>query len=88
MVLEVYRRVNGEEHPDTLTAAASLAATYIRQERHAKAEVLQLEVLGASRRVRGTGHPATLRYARNLARTCEDLGKHAEAAEVRALYSL
>ena len=51
--LAVSRRVRGAEHPDTLTTATNLAATYFNLGQLAGAETLQVDTLDASRRVRG-----------------------------------
>ena len=57
----------GEEHPDMLASASSLASSLLRQGKHAEAERINREVLGARRRVLGEEHPDTLRSASNLA---------------------
>ena len=44
-VLEQRRRVLGMDHPDTIMAAANLAATYRAQGRYGEAEKLEVEVL-------------------------------------------
>jgi hypothetical protein len=54
------RRVLGEEHPNTLTSANNLAATLIRQAKHAEAERILQSALDASRCVLGNAHPQTL----------------------------
>jgi hypothetical protein len=46
-VLEARRRVLGEEHPDTISAMASLASTYWKQGRWKEAEELEVKVLEA-----------------------------------------
>ena len=57
----------GEQHPDTLTAMANLAATYRNQGRWDEAVVLQERVLEARKVVRGEQHPHTLTAMANLA---------------------
>ena len=47
------RRVLGEEHPDTLRSANNLATSLSGQGKHAEAERIEREVLGARRRVLG-----------------------------------
>ena len=55
-----FRRILGEEHPDTLTSMANLAATYSDQGRTGEAAALQEEVLQKFRRILGEEHPDTL----------------------------
>jgi hypothetical protein len=57
-VLDVQRRVLGEEHPDTLRSADHLALSLMHQGKHADAERINREVLGAKRRVLGEEHSA------------------------------
>ena len=66
-VLEARRRVLGEEHPDTLTAANNLAQTLRAQGELARAGELQEGVLEARRRVLGAEHPDTLKAASHAA---------------------
>ncbi len=61
------RRVLGEEHPDTLTGAAHVAASLSSQGKHAEAERILREVLGAKRRVLGEEHPDTLTSSNTMA---------------------
>jgi hypothetical protein len=81
----VQRRVLGDEHPHTLTSANNLALSLSRQGKHAEAERIQREVLGASvqRRVLGEEHPETLTSAVNLASSLSGQGKHAEAERIK-----
>ena len=74
-VLAVRKRVLGEEHPLTLTAAGNLALTYGQQGKHAEAETLQVAVLAARKRVLGEEHPNTLTSANNLAATYSKQGQ-------------
>jgi hypothetical protein len=71
-VLEASRRLLGEEHPDTLTAMANLAATVYAQGDLAGARKLFEQVLEASRRLLGEEHPDTTIAAWNLFRTLLD----------------
>jgi hypothetical protein len=67
-VLEMRRRVLGDEHPDTFVTMGNLASTYYDQGRWKEAEVLQVQAL-EMRRVLGDGHPDTLTAIANLAAT-------------------
>ena len=56
----MWRRVLGEEHPDTLTSANNLGVSLLKQKQYAEAEELLQAALEASRRVLGSAHPNTL----------------------------
>ena len=81
-MLAVRRRVQGAEHPDTLTSMNNLAETLWAQGDHAGARAIQEEVLAVRRRVLGAEHPNTLTSMNNLANTLADLG---EGEAARAL---
>jgi tetratricopeptide (TPR) repeat protein len=78
-VLNVKRRVLGNEHPDTLMVRSNLAVCLGYQKKHAEAEKIYREVLATTRRIFGEEHPHTLRCAGNLASSLSSQGKHAEA---------
>ena len=65
--LEFRRRVQGPEHPSTLTTMNNLAATFSAQGDLAGARKLQEETLGIRRRVLGPEHPETANSMNNLA---------------------
>jgi tetratricopeptide (TPR) repeat protein len=81
-VMEARSRMLGEEHPDTLSAMASLAITYRKQGRWKKAEELQVKVMGAKLRVLSKEHPNTLTAMANLAATYRKQGRLKEAEEL------
>jgi tetratricopeptide (TPR) repeat protein len=81
-VMEARSRVVGEEHPDTLSAMANLAATYRDQGRWKEAEELQVKVVEARRRVLGEEHPDTISAMANLAYTKRDLGQNGVAIDL------
>ncbi len=60
---ERWQRVLGPDHLDTLTAAASLAATLIYLGKHEQANVVGEDALRRARRVLGPDHLVTLRLA-------------------------
>jgi DnaJ-domain-containing protein 1 len=66
-VLEARRRLQGEEHRDTLAAKNNLAQTRYTQGDLVGARTLQEQVLSASRRLLGEEHPDTLTAKANLA---------------------
>ncbi|KJZ69702.1 hypothetical protein HIM_10908 [Hirsutella minnesotensis 3608] len=91
-VIEVRKRVLGEEHPETLISMSNLASTYRNQGRMAnlaskywdqgrwkEAGELGLEV---RKRVLGEEHPGTLISMANLASTYRHQGRWKEAEEL------
>jgi hypothetical protein len=60
------RRVLGEEHPETLNNANSLATTLAYQAKFDEAEGMLQATLEACRRVLGNAHPETLGAAQSL----------------------
>ena len=56
-VIEMRKRVLGQEHPDTLTIIDDLASTYRDQGRWKEAEELEVKVMETSLRVLGQEHP-------------------------------
>jgi tetratricopeptide (TPR) repeat protein len=77
-------KVLGEEHPDTISTIANLAATYRGQGRWKEAEELQVKVVEAKRRVLGEEHPDTTISMGNLASTYLEQGRWKEAEELQA----
>jgi tetratricopeptide (TPR) repeat protein len=76
---ETWRRKQGPDHPETLTALINVAMFYQAQGQFAKAEPLLIQALEGNRRLLGPEHP-------EIARLLFDLGvnrlrqqKHAEA---------
>jgi MoxR-like ATPase len=86
-VIEIRKRVLGDEHPDTLASIANLASTYRKQGRWKESEVLGVQVIGVMKRVLGDEHPDTLASIGSLASTYGDQGrwKEAEALEVQVM---
>jgi len=66
-VIEITKRVLGEEHPHTLSSIADLASTYRSQGRWKEAKELQVGVIEITKRVLGEEHPFTLSNMNNLA---------------------
>ena len=73
-VLEISRRILGEEHPDTLTSMNNLADTLRVQGDLNGARELHEKVLEIRRRILGEEHPDTLTSMNNLADTLRDQG--------------
>ncbi|KAJ7803984.1 P-loop containing nucleoside triphosphate hydrolase protein [Mycena olivaceomarginata] len=84
VVLEMRKRVLGEEHPETLTSMSDLTVIYQKQGRWKDAEALQVVVMEMSKCVLGEEHPYTLTSMGNLGATYYEQGhwKDAEALEV------
>ncbi|KEP44973.1 kinesin light chain, partial [Rhizoctonia solani 123E] len=82
-LVRVFKKVLGEEHPDTLRSMNSLAYIYSNLGRHSEAEQLQVRVLDAQKRVLGEERPDTLRSTNNLASTYSHLGRHSEAEQLQ-----
>src|SRR5271157_580632 len=80
---EFRRRVQGPEHPDTLTSMSNLAGTVRAQGDLAGARKLQEETLAVSRRVQGPEHPHTLGSMNNLAETLRAQGDLAGARKLQ-----
>jgi serine/threonine protein kinase len=77
--LELYCRVLGPEHPDTLAALDNLAVLLQDQGKLAEAEPLFRQNLETLRRVLGPEHPDTLGARGNLASLLHQRGKLTEA---------
>jgi serine/threonine protein kinase len=85
--LELRRRVQGEQHPDTLSVMSDLVELDVYQGKFAAAQALQLKVLDMRRRVLGENDPAILKSLDNMATVYEKQGqyKEAEAVETKVL---
>jgi tetratricopeptide (TPR) repeat protein len=81
-VLDVQRRVLGEEHPWTLSTTGNLTSSLWRQGKNTGAERIEREVLDTCRRVLGEEHPDTLDAAGSLANSLLGQGRYAEAERI------
>ena len=66
-VIEISKRMLGEEHHFTLRARDMLAFIYMHQKRWNEAEALHLQAIEIERRVLGAEHPDTLASISELA---------------------
>jgi hypothetical protein len=82
-VMQMRKRVLGDEHPDTLTSISNLALTYKSQGRWKEAEELQVQEMQITKRVLGDEHPSTLTSMSNLALTYKSQGRWKEAEELQ-----
>jgi hypothetical protein len=81
-VLDVRRRVLGQDHLDTWRSVNTLASLYGQAGRQAEAEALFTSVLDARRRLVGAEHPDTLTTMSGLGRVLVQQKKYAEATPV------
>jgi Flp pilus assembly protein TadD len=77
--LDVQRRVQGPEHPDTLVVMMNLAAVLDSAGHYAEAEKLNRETLEVRRRVQGPESPGTAGSTYNLACVAALRGRPDEA---------
>ncbi|MGW1764660.1 tetratricopeptide repeat protein [Streptomyces sp. NPDC002073] len=72
-------RLNGFEHPETLTIQANLAASYLRAGRIRDGIEIEAQVLADAERLMGSDHPFTLAARNNLAASYRQSGRTEEA---------
>jgi tetratricopeptide (TPR) repeat protein len=77
--LEIMRRVQGPEHPDTLMMMGQLAGRESARGRYGKAEVVNRKLLETQQRIVGDDHPETARTMANLADNLLKQRKYAQA---------
>ena len=70
-----YRRLLGDDHPDTLSTADELAFDLHASGNYQQAYALHADTLTRRRRVLGNEHPHTLQSAKNLAAELQELGE-------------
>ncbi|MDH6463104.1 hypothetical protein M2302_003289 [Micromonospora sp. A200] len=75
-------RLLGDEHPDTLTARANLAASYWQAGRTADAITIEEKVVADRERLLGDDHPDTLTARANLAASYWQAGRTADAITI------
>ena len=81
-VMETFKRVLRDEHPDTLTSMANLALTYRNQGRWKEAEELLVQVM--RKRALREEYPDMLTSMANLALTYRNQGRWKEPEELEA----
>src|SRR2546423_2847370 len=82
-VLELRKRVSGEEHPDTILAMGNLARTYADMGETIRARDLQEQALELRKRVSGEEHPSTIVAMSNLASTYAEMGRNIQARNLK-----
>src|SRR4030095_4449038 len=78
-VIDVQRRILGDEHPNMLLSMNGLALLYDLQHKNAEAELLYTKVIESQRRVLGAEHPDTLGTMNTRAVLYVKQGKNVEA---------
>jgi tetratricopeptide (TPR) repeat protein len=81
--LAIFKKLLGENHPDTATSLNNLAGLYESQGRYSKAEPLYKQALAIIKAQLGDNHPLTAKSLNNLAALYESQGRYSEA---EALY--
>jgi tetratricopeptide (TPR) repeat protein len=82
-VLEVQRRVLGDDHPSTLYSIGNLGTIYATQGKDEAAEPLLVESLKGRREALGVEHPFTLNALKDMAEFYSDHGRTDEARALR-----
>jgi hypothetical protein len=82
--VELRTKVQGEEHPDTLTAMSDLADLELDQGKFAAALALHTRVLQSRRRILGMEHPATLMSLGRVATVYEKQGQWSQAEAIQS----
>lgn len=80
--MEIFERLYGSEHPETLSAIESYANTMTKRGRYQRAMHLQRQVLKSREKVLGIGHRATLESLSSLGYDLQQLGHYKEAEEI------
>ena len=80
--MEIFERLYGSEHPETLSAIASYANIMTRLGRYQRAMHLHRQVLKSREKVLGIGHRATLDSLNALGHNLQQLGHYKEAEEI------
>jgi tetratricopeptide (TPR) repeat protein len=82
-VVQFYKEVVGQKHPDTLESMNNLAEVLESQGKYDEAEAMHREALQLKEEVLGQKHPSTLTSMNNLANVLRGQGKN---EEVEAMY--
>ena len=80
--MEIFERLYGSEHPETLFAIKIYAVTMTRRGRYQRAVHLHRQVLKSREKVLGIDHPATLESLNVLGNNLQQLGHYKEAEEI------
>ena len=80
--MQIFERLYGSEHPDTLSAIACCAQTMHKLGRYQDAALLQRRILKSREKVLGIRHRATLESLNALGSNLQFLGQYREAEEI------
>ncbi|KAK3348603.1 hypothetical protein B0T25DRAFT_623733 [Lasiosphaeria hispida] len=80
--LQLYEKVLGKEHPDTLNSMNNLASGLQSQGKYEEAEQMHQQALELRKKVLGKEHPNTLSSMNNLASVLRSQGKYEEAEQM------
>ena len=80
--MQIFERLYGSEHPDTLSASSSYAYSIHRLGRYQHATVLHRQVLKSREKVLGIRHRATLESLNALGSSLGSLGQYREAEQI------
>ena len=80
--LELWRKIGGAEHPDTLRSMNNLANVLCSLGRYNEAEPMWRQTIELWRKIDGAEHPDTLRSMNNLASVLCSLGRYNEAKPI------
>ena len=80
--MQIFERLYGSEHPNTLSAVTSYAHTIHKLGRYQYATELQRQVLKSREKVLGIRHRATLESLNALGSDLKTLGQYREAEEI------
>jgi CHAT domain-containing protein len=78
-VLEMRRKLLGDQHPDVATSLNNLAFLYSSQGRYSEAEPLYIQALEMARKLLGDEHPHVATSLNNLALLYRSQGRYSEA---------
>jgi tetratricopeptide (TPR) repeat protein len=81
-VMDMWKKLVGEEHPDTIISINNLAVTLSNKRHFSEAADLQRQALVIQKKVLGTEHRDTLTTMMNLAVTLSYQGKYTEAIDL------
>jgi hypothetical protein len=66
-VMQTFKKIQSQEHPDTITSMENLALTYLSLGQLVEAEQLLIQVVDGTRKTLGVNHPSTVEAIRGLA---------------------
>jgi CHAT domain-containing protein/Tfp pilus assembly protein PilF len=80
--LAIFKKILGDNHPNTATSLNNLAGLYESQGKYSEAETLYQQALAIIKAQLGDNHPVTAKSLNNLAALYESQGKYSEAEPI------